>query len=586
MPSAQLGPRERDQALRRMAGETFDVLVIGGGVTGCGAALDAATRGLSVALVEQRDFASGTSSRSSKLIHGGLRYLEQFEFGLVREALREQTLMLETLCPHLARPVSFAIPLSGGPWQRLYLGAGTLLYDLIAGRRALPRHRHLSARTVRNRFPALSIPGLSGAIEYFDAQMDDARHTVTLARTARRSGACLATSVRQLDFLESGSRISGARVQCLETGRSIDIRAQQVVNATGVWTDRIQSQVGGGAVRVRAAKGIHIVIPGDRIDCDGGLVLRTPKSVLFVIPWKEHWIIGTTDTDWNLDLAHPAASRNDVDYLLRTINTVLKHPLTPADIQGVYAGLRPLLFGEEDATSQLSREHAVSEPVFGLVTIAGGKYTTYRVMARDAIDAAVRRLGRKVPRSRTEHVPLLGADGWEAAWNQRESRARARGISVSRMENLLRRYGSAVDEIFEVIDRQPSLGLPLDGAPAYLAAEIQHATSHEGALHLDDVLTRRTRISIEVFDRGLGAARPVAEIMASVLGWDPETLEREIQHYVARVQAERESQRQPDDHTADAARMGAPDVRTGNAAPPALPGNPLALLETNPVGRD
>ncbi len=571
MPSSQLGPREREQSLQRMAGETFDILVIGGGVTGCGAALDAATRGLSVALVEQRDFGSGTSSRSSKLFHGGLRYLEQFEFGLVREALREQTLMLDTLCPHLTRPVSFAIPLSKGPWQRFYLGAGTLLYDLIGGRRALPRHRHLSARTFRNRFPALALPGLSGAIEYFDAQMDDARHTLTLARTAKQSGACLASSVRQLDFLESGSRISGARVQCLETGRAIDIRARQVVSATGVWTDRIQSQVGGGDVRVRAAKGIHVVVPRDRIDADGGLVLRTAKSVLFVIPWKDHWIIGTTDTDWNLDLAHPAASRSDVDYLLRVINEALAHPLTHDDIQGVYAGLRPLLYGEDDSTSQLSREHAVSEPAAGLITIAGGKYTTYRVMARDVVDAAARHLGREVPASRTHRVPLLGADGWDAAWNQREARSRQRGISLERMERLLRRYGSGIDEIFEAIDRDPALGQPLDGAPAYLQAEVHHAVTHEGALHLDDVLTRRTRISIEVFDRGLGAARPVAEIMGPLLDWSPEAVEREVEHYQARVQAERESQRQPDDRTADAARMGAPDVRTGSAHRPASP---------------
>jgi len=554
-----------------MASETFDLLVIGGGVTGCGAALDAATRGLSVALVEQRDFGSGTSSRSSKLFHGGLRYLEQFEFGLVREALREQTLMLDTLCPHLTRPVSFAIPLSKGPWQRIYLGAGTLLYDLIGGRRALPRHRHLSARTFRDRFPALALPGLSGAIEYFDAQMDDARHTLTLARTAKQSGACLASSVRQLDFLESGSRISGARVKCLESGRAIDIRARQVVSATGVWTDRIQSQVGGGDVRVRAAKGIHVVVPRDRINADGGLVLRTAKSVLFVIPWKDHWIIGTTDTDWNLDLAHPAASRSDVDYLLRVINEALAHPLTHDDIQGVYAGLRPLLYGEDDSTSQLSREHAVSEPAAGLITIAGGKYTTYRVMARDVVDAAARHLGRKVPASRTHRVPLLGADGWDAAWNQREARSRQRGISLERMERLLRRYGSGVDEIFEAIDREPALGQPLDGAPAYLRAEVHHAVTHEGALHLDDVLTRRTRISIEVFDRGLGAARPVAEIMGPILGWSPEALEREVEHYQARVQAERESQRQPDDRTADAARMGAPDVRTGRAHRPVSP---------------
>ena len=279
MPSSQLGPRERVAALQRMADERFDVLVIGGGVTGCGTALDAASRGLSVALVEQRDFASGTSSRSSKLFHGGLRYLEQFEFGLVREAARERKLMVDTLCPHLARPVSFAIPLEKSRWQRFYLSAGTLLYDWIGGRRSLPRRRRLSLADLQRRYPGLRTTHYSGAIEYFDAQMDDARHTLTLARTAARSGACLASSVRQTDFLKQGSRVIGARVQCLESGREIEVQARQVILATGVWTDRVQSQVGGGDLRVRASKGVHLVVPRDRIDIDGGLVLRTATSV-------------------------------------------------------------------------------------------------------------------------------------------------------------------------------------------------------------------------------------------------------------------------------------------------------------------
>ncbi|MFP6578333.1 MAG: glycerol-3-phosphate dehydrogenase/oxidase [Myxococcota bacterium] len=563
MPSSQLGPRERVAALQRMADERFDVLVIGGGVTGCGTALDAASRGLSVALVEQRDFASGTSSRSSKLFHGGLRYLEQFEFGLVREAARERKLMVDTLCPHLARPVSFAIPLEKSRWQRFYLSAGTLLYDWIGGRRSLPRRRRLSLADLQRRYPGLRTTHYSGAIEYFDAQMDDARHTLTLARTAARSGACLASSVRQTDFLKQGSRVIGARVQCLESGREIEVQARQVILATGVWTDRVQSQVGGGDLRVRASKGVHLVVPRDRIDIDGGLVLRTATSVLFVIPWKQHWIIGTTDTDWNLDLAHPAASRRDVDYLLEVVNQALVHPLVHDDIQGVYAGLRPLLYGESDATSQLSREHAVSEPAAGLLTIAGGKYTTYRVMARDAVDAVARHLGREIPASCTERVPLVGAEGWHAAWNSRVAAARKAGLSLASFEHLLLRYGSAIDELLEAMAEDPLLGEPLEGAPEYLRVEIHQAVTREAALHLDDVLTRRTRISVETFDRGLAAARPAAAIMAHPLGWSAEDLEREIVHYEARVQAELESQGQPDDHTADAARMGAPDVRTG-----------------------
>ena len=567
MQSNRLGPEERQQALHRIGRERFDVLVIGGGVTGCGTALDAAARGLSVALIEQRDWASGTSSRSSKLFHGGLRYLEQFDFVLVHEALREQKLMLETLCPHLTHPVPFLLPLRPGGWQRFYLGAGVLLYDIIAGRRALPRHRHLSRRSALRKIPALRTDALAGAIEYYDAQVDDARHTMTLARTAAAHGATLVSSVRHLEFRKDAGRITGSRAVCLETGQSLEIEASQVINASGVWTDRVQSEFADADVRVRASKGIHLVVPRDRIPGESGLVLRTGTSVLFLIPWKHHWIIGTTDTDWNLDLAHPAASCRDVDYLLETLNQALQNPLTHDDIEGVYAGLRPLLYGESDATSELSRRHAVSQPAPGLVTVAGGKYTTYRLMAKDAVDAAAAQIDRAVPTSSTHQIPLVGADGFEARRHQANQLASTSGLEVACIEHLLSRYGTCIDDLLELISTRPELGEPLPGAPRYLRVEAHYAASHEGALHLDDVLTRRTRISIETFDRGLAAAQPVARHMAEVLGWDAETLERETAHYTARVEAERESQRQPDDRTADAARMGAPDVRTGRRSP-------------------
>ena len=563
MQTNRLGPQERQDALIRLREEMFDVLVIGGGVTGCGAALDAAARGLRVAVIEQRDWASGTSSRSSKLFHGGLRYLEQFDFALVREALREQKLMLKTLCPHLTRPISFLLPLRPGVWQRLYLGAGVLIYDIIAGRRALPRHRHLSHKRALERIPALRADALSGAIEYYDAQVDDARHTLMLARTAAGHGATLASSVRHLEFRKEAGRITGSHAVCLETGERIEIRARQVINATGVWTDRVQTNIENADLRVRASKGIHVVVPRDRIPGESGLVLRTPTSVLFLIPWKHHWIIGTTDTDWNLDLAHPAASLRDLDYVLETLNQALEKPLTHDDIEGVYAGLRPLLYGEDDATSELSRHHAISQPIPGLLTVAGGKYTTYRVMAKDAVDAAARELESRVPESSTHRIPLLGADGFRARQNRCEALASQSGLSVLQIQHLLSRYGACIDDLLEVIHDHPDLGEPIPGAPTYLLVEAHYATSHEGALHLDDVLTRRTRISIETFDRGLEASRPVAALMAEILSWDAATCDREITHYAARVEAERESQRQPDDRTADAARMGAPDVRTG-----------------------
>ena len=563
MESAALGPEQRAAALERMASERFDVVIVGGGVTGCGAAVDAATRGLKVALIEQRDWAAGTSSRSSKLIHGGLRYLQQYDFRLVRESLREQTLMLNRLCPHLVRPVPFLLPLTRRVIDRTYLGAGTLLYDMLGGKRALPRHRHLTRSGALRRFPALRRDSLVGAIQYYDAQFDDARHTATLARTAAQFGAAVVTSARVVDFADEGGRVTGANIRCLETGREIEVCGERVINATGVWTDRVQHLAERGRIHVRASKGVHIVVPRDRIHGDAALALRTPTSVLFVIPWKQHWIIGTTDTDWNLDLDHPAASRRDIDYLLGILNASLVRPLEHSDIEGVYAGLRPLLYGETDSTSQLSREHAVSESASGLISVAGGKYTTYRVMAKDTIDLASEKISRRVPASVTHRTMLVGAPGYFGMWNQREQIAQTHGLHVARIEHLLQRYGSRSDELFELMAERPELREPIDGADAYLRAEAVHAASHEGALHLDDVLTRRTRISIETFDRGAQAARDVAGLMGPVLGWDDATRRREIEHYEKRVAAERESQEQPDDRTADAARLGAPDVRTG-----------------------
>jgi glycerol-3-phosphate dehydrogenase len=558
-----LSPDRRREDLARLRSETFDLVVIGGGVTGAGIALDAATRGLTVALVEQRDLAAGTSSRSSKLIHGGLRYLEQLDLGLVREALRERSLLLEELAPHLVRPVSFVYPLQHAGWERLYVGAGITLYDTLGGGRALPRHQHLSRRGAIELIPSLRRDALVGAIRYWDAQVDDARHTMELGRTAAAYGAAVLTSTRVTGLLREGERVVGVQVRDQEGGEDIDVRARQVVNATGVWADQIQEMAGRGRIRVRASKGIHLVVPKDRIHGDSGLILRTERSVLFVIPWGRHWLVGTTDTDWDLDLAHPAASASDIQFLLDRVNRVLRTPLTHADVEGVYAGLRPLLYGESEATSKLSREHAVAQTVAGLITIAGGKYTTYRVMAEDAVDAAARNLPQRVPSSVTDKTPLLGAQGYHALWNRRRRFADEVGVHVSRIEHLLGRYGSLITELLDLLADRPELGERIAGAEDYLRVEAIYAASHEGALHLDDLLTRRTRISIETFDRGLAAARDVAPLMGEVLGWDEDTVAREIEHYAARVAAEVESQRMPDDHTADAARMGARDVRVG-----------------------
>ncbi|HSM45687.1 MAG TPA: glycerol-3-phosphate dehydrogenase/oxidase, partial [Acidimicrobiia bacterium] len=333
-----------------MGSGTFDVVVIGGGITGAGVALDAATRGLRVALVEQRDYAAGTSSRSSKMFHGGLRYLEQFAFGLVREALEERNLMLNVLCPHLVRPTSFIYPLKRRFWERLYVGAGVFIYEVLArmADNPLSWHTHLGEEGLERLAPALSA---RGGIRYWDTVVDDARHTLTVARTAAAHGALLATSARVVDIDDAAGRVGSVAVRDLETGREISVAARSVINATGVWTDDIEGLAGENRTDVQASKGVHLLVPRDRIDSASGIILRTEASVLFVIPWDRHWIVGTTDTPWSLHKAHPAASQSDIEYLLHWVNTVLRSPLTADDVVGVYAGLRPLLKGESEETS-------------------------------------------------------------------------------------------------------------------------------------------------------------------------------------------------------------------------------------------
>jgi glycerol-3-phosphate dehydrogenase len=563
--TTRLGPAERSAALDALAATELQVLVIGGGVVGAGVALDAATRGLTVGLVEARDFASGTSSRSSKLIHGGLRYLEQLNVGLVREALSERSLLLQRLAPHLVLPVSFLFPFTHHLWERAYVAAGVTAYDSLGfsmgHSRGLPSHRQLTRNGALKLAPALKRSALTGALVYWDAQVDDARYVMTLVRTAAGYGAHVASRTQVTGFLREGERVTGVRATDLETGNGLEIRAQQVVNATGVWTDEIQAMVGGrGTINVRASKGIHLVVPRDRIHSSSGIILRTPVSVLFVIPWGRHWIIGTTDTDWALDKAHPAASRADISYLLGQLNKILAVPLTSDDVEGVYAGLRPLLAGESESTSKLSREHTVAHPVPGLVMIAGGKYTTYRIMARDAVDAVAHGLDGRVAPSCTDSIPLAGADGFIALWNARYTLARSSGLHVARIEHLLHRYGSLISEVLDLIAAEPSLGRPLTGADDYLRAEVVYAASHEGARHLDDVLARRTHVSIETWDRGLSAAEEAANLMAGPMKWKSRQVGRELENYRARVAAERASQEADSDQDADAIRLGAPDI--------------------------
>src|SRR6478736_5893683 len=447
---------QRADALEQLGAGELDVLVVGGGIVGVGAALDAVTRGLKVGLVEQRDLASGTSSRSSKLVHGGLRYLEMFDFALVREALEERGLLLTRLAPHLVRPVPFLYPLHH-TWERPYVGAGLVLYDglAMAGKyeMGVPRHRHLFRKQLARMAPDLRTDDLTGAVRYYDCQVDDARLVMNIARTAAAYGAHVASRTKVIGFLREGERVVGARLMDLENDREIEVRAKVVVNAGGVWTNEIQDMLGGrGALDVEASKGIHLVVPRDRIRSEAGFITKTETSVLFVIPWGRHWIIGTTDTPWDLDLAHPAASRADIDYVLGHVNKLLRTPLDHDDVEGVYAGLRPLLRGATEPTSKISREHTVATPVPGLVMIAGGKLTTYRVMARDAVDAATASLDAPVGKSITDRVPLLGASGFEARTNQRVALARTSNLGIARIDHLLGRFGGLIDEVLGLVD--------------------------------------------------------------------------------------------------------------------------------------
>jgi glycerol-3-phosphate dehydrogenase len=563
--AARLSPDGRSAALAALESAEHQVLVVGGGVVGAGVALDAATRGLSVGLVEARDFAAGTSSRSSKLIHGGLRYLEQLNVGLVREALTERSLLLGVIAPHLVRPVPFLFPLRHRLWERAYVGTGVTAYDLLGfslGQvRGLPGHKQLSRRGALRLAPALKRAAVTGAIAYWDAQVDDARYVLTLARTAADYGAHVASRVQVTGFLREGARVTGVKAVDLETGSGLRIRAQQVVNATGVWTDEIQAMVGGrGTINLRVSKGIHLVVPKDRIHSNTGIILRTPVSVLFIIPWERHWIIGTTDTEWAGGKAQPAASRADIDYLLGQANQVLATPLTRDDVTGVYAGLRPLLAGDSEHTSRLSREHVVAGPVPGLVLVAGGKYTTYRIMARDAVDAVAHGLDWRTPPSCTDRVPLAGASGYLALWNARQRLADSSGLHVARIEHLLHRFGSLAREVIGLIEADPSLSRPLEGADDYLRAEIVYAASHEGARHLDDVLARRTHIGFETPDRGLAAAAEAAGLMAGPLHWNDAQIARETENYRAGVAAQRAWEEAGSDADADAIAAAVPDI--------------------------
>ena len=577
MQAQALTGRSRDEALAALersavpGASPLDVLVIGGGVTGAGTALDAATRGLNTVLVEAQDWASGTSQWSTKLVHGGLRYLQMLDFKLVHEALTERGLLLNRLAPHLVKPMPFLIPLEHRIWQRAYYGAGVTLYDLLAnlmpGRRALPIHQHATRGRLHREFPALRAGNAIGAVKYWDATVDDARLVTTLVRTAHSYGAQAASRVKVVKIITEPAasagteteRAVGARLLDTETGREFECRARHIISAAGVWTEEVTALADTpGGLRVLASKGIHLVISRDRIEGSTGLFLQTERSVLFFIPWSRYWILGTTDTPWTLDREHPVATAADIDYVLEQANAVLTTTLTREDVLGWYAGLRPLLQpGTKSGTdsAKVSREHTVAGPLPGLTVIGGGKLTTYRVMAQDAVDFALGPdLAAELP-SITEEIPLVGAVG-EAAMRRRMPALRERfGWTEQLTDHLLHRYGSLVEELVALIEEDPSLARPLEHAPAYLRVEIAYACISEGVLHLEDLMMRRTRLVYEVADQGRAAVPEIAAIAEQWLGWGQDKMDTEMASYIALADSYAAAAEAPDDQ--QAARVAA-----------------------------
>jgi len=538
---SNLNPEQRESALTSLGSESFDVLVIGGGVNGVGAALDAATRGLKVALIESQDIAAGTSSRSSKLIHGGLRYLEQYDFKLVREALHERELLVSTLCPHLVKPVGFLFPLTEKFKERTYVGAGLALYDALRGfQRALPWHKHLSQKQINEIAPSLRPDIILGAIKYFDAQVDDARHTLSVARTAARHGAVIATRVSAESLIREGKSVTGVVAKDLVSGKTISIKAAVTVMCAGIWSDELHSKFDLKAgYDVTMSKGVHIVLPGSAIKSEAGIILKTPVSVLFIIPWADKWIVGTTDTPYTGDRTEPFASREDVQYIVDQANRVLTPQINVDEIIGVYAGLRPLVSNNKNSlTTKLSREHTVDRPAPGFVSIAGGKYTTYRIMGRDVIDLAVNELRKLTSESVTDKLPLVGADGYFALVQQVDRIALESGLSVETITHLLNRYGSMISEILELVKETPSLSKKLSADLPYIKAEIYYAASHEGARSVDDVISRRTRIAFEAQNYGVELTDSIAEIIAPVLGWSAKERKASVAAYESLVERE------------------------------------------------
>jgi glycerol-3-phosphate dehydrogenase len=539
--------------LTKLRNEHFDVLIIGGGVTGAGVALDAVARGYKVALVEKVDFASGTSSKSTKLVHGGIRYLPNFDFALVHEALVERGILLQN-APFLVQPVAFILPIyegdrhpvgmpfttPGGIGLSFLLDIGLWLYDILAGRRNIRRHRHLSRDQVLKLAPALLPDGLKEGFVYYDGQTNDARLTMTLIRTVAQWGATIANYTEVTSFIVENGKVQGAHVCDRLTGVDIPVRARHVVNATGIFTEQVEELTGmEPQVQIEPSKGVHLVLSREDLKLGDDVVVlpeTEDKRILFIAPWQSRAVFGTTDTGSG-DLDHPVATQEDISYLLQYLNRYLTVHIAESDIISTYAGYRPLVRprGTSKSTAQLSRTHAVLENPSGLVSIVGGKLTTYRRMAQDTVDVLSRRDGSAVVHP-TQMLPLQGSAGWQRMREELTRRGAALALSAQTVHHLSTAYGSEVSTLLDLVEADASLGALLVDDLPFIRAEVVYACRYEMAMTPYDFLARRTSILLEDRQRGLDCLDAVAALMAQELQWSADQQQTLVNAYRDMVQ--------------------------------------------------
>jgi glycerol-3-phosphate dehydrogenase len=539
----------REAELASAATGELDVLVVGMGATGAGVALDAASRGLRVAVVDKGDLASGTSSKSSKLVHGGLRYLENYEFGLVREGVVERQLLMK-LAPHLVRPMDFLYPVWPDTAKRRLLGLGLTTYDVfalasLAGRGgATRRHQKVDAEQAISLAPALAESGLAYSYLYGDCATDDARLVLAVVQAARRFGSLVVTHAEVTGLATEHGSVVGATVADRLGGTTVQVRARHVVNATGVWVDQLQGfEEPGRKAVVQPSKGVHVVVPRDRLPLLEASVLLPSKQgdgrSMFAIPWGRQTILGTTDTPYDGHLDGLSLTREDLDYVLAAGNAVFKNGLTEHDVLGAWAGVRPLLKqAGSESMSDISRRHTLVEGSGGLLTITGGKLTTYRRMAKDVVDRIVERDGLKA-RCRTDEIPLSGTRPLAELLGETTAAAQVLGLSEEVAASLVRQCGETAQHVLSLVAAEPRLGELLSPSAPHIAAEVVHAARSEGASTVDDVFSRRTRLSLRARDAALPAAPLAARLLARETGQDEAWAQAQVAAYTEAVRQER-----------------------------------------------